>query len=216
MSKTIIVFARMSKLLHLPYFGSIYHWAQFLTAGSNVIEAQGNYLRRTFRSRTTIMSANGPIDLTVPVYNGNDEPYADTRINYSTDWASEHLNAFRSAYNASPFYEFYEDDFKAVYDKKHDLLWQLNIDLMNLVAQLLNVQPDVSFTQEYIKSPVDTIDLRRGVEHKYGNVLAQGIRDVNYYQVFQEKFGFTPGMSILDLLFNMGPEGKLVLMAMAK
>ncbi|MCQ2204332.1 MAG: WbqC family protein [Bacteroidales bacterium] len=204
----------MDKLFNLPYFGSVWHWAQFLTPGRNVFEAQGNYLRRTFRSRTTIMSANGPIDLTVPVYSGNDEPYLNTRVNYSTDWASEHLNAFRSAYNASPFYEFYEDDFKAVYAKNHQSLWQLNLDLMNLVSQLLSVNVDPLFTDEYVKVPEGMTDFRRGIEHKNGVLLAQGLSDVNYYQVFQEKYGFVNGLSILDLLFNMGPEGKLVLQAM--
>lgn len=205
----------MDKLFNLPYFGSVWHWAQLLTPGRNVFEAHGNYLRRTFRSRTTIMSANGPIDMTVPVYSNNDEPYALSRINYSTDWTSEHLNAFRSAYNASPFYEFYEDDFKAVYAKNHELLWDLNVDMMQLVAELLNVDVMPSFSEDYIKCPENIRDYRVAIEHKKGDRLASGISDVEYYQVFRDKYGFVKGLSILDLLFNMGPEGKLVLKAMS-
>lgn len=205
----------MDKLFNLPYFGSVWHWAQLLTPGRNFFEAHGNYLRRTFRSRTTIMSANGPIDMTVPVYSNNDEPYALSRINYSTDWASEHLNAFRSAYNASPFYEFYEDDFKAVYAKKHELLWDLNIDMMKLVGELLSVDAKMVLTDDYRKSPENMADYRMAIEHKKGDRLAEGLVDVPYYQVFGEKYGFVSGLSVLDLLFNMGPEGKLVLKDMA-
>jgi len=201
----------MDKLFNLPYFGSVWHWAQLLSPGRNLFEAHGNYLRRTFRSRTSIMSANGVIDFTVPVYSGNDAPYLDTKINYSTDWASEHLNAFRSAYNASPFYEFYEDDFKAVYNKHHEKLWDLNLDMMNLVAELLNIDVNPSFTEDYIKAPENIKDFRFAIEHKKGALLSEGLSDVEYYQVFKEKHGFVAGLSILDLLFNMGPEGKLVL-----
>ena len=199
-----------SKILNLPYFGSVCHWAQ-LVSGHASIEACGNYLRRTFRSRTTIMSANGPVDLTVPVYSGNDAPYTSTRINYSTDWQSEHLNAFASAYNASPFYEFYADDFMAVYNRKHELLWDLNVDMMKLIAELIDVRLDIDFTTDYVKTPSDCLDLRVGIEHKHGDALASNIVDVGYYQVFSHKFGFVPRLSVLDLLFNMGPESKIVL-----
>ncbi len=209
-----LLIGSMNKLLNLPYFGSVWHWAQLASPGVNIIEAHGNYLRRTFRSRTTIMSANGPISLTVPVYSNNDEPYSLSRINYSTDWAGEHLNAFRSAYNASPFYEFYEDDFKAIYNRHHEKLWDLNIDLMNLVAELIDIELNLDYTEDYIKNPEDCMDLRIGIEHKRGDALKEGLREVPYYQVFKDRYGFVGGMSILDLLFNMGPEGKLVLLAM--
>ncbi len=147
----------MDKLLNLPYFGSVYHWAQLFRQGNNIIEAHGNYLRRTFRNRVVIMSANGPIALTVPVFSSNDAPYVQTRINYSTDWASEHLNAFRSAYNASPFYEFYEDDFAAIYQRNNVFLWQLNLDMMQLIAQLLQIELNVTFTAEYEKQPSQVV-----------------------------------------------------------
>lgn len=204
----------MEKLLNLPYFGSVSHWVHLYVSPCR-IEACGNYLRRTFRSRTTIKSANGPISLTVPVYSGNDAPYAETLINYSTDWVSEHLNAFASAYNASPFYEFYEDDLKAVYAQHHQRLWDLNVALMHKVAELLDVNLNITYTTDFIKQPSDCVDLRLGIEHKYGSKLAEELQTVRYYQVFDEKFGFCPDMSILDLLFNLGPESKLVLKAMA-
>lgn len=205
----------METLLNLPYFGSVSHWAHLFSSPCR-IEACGNYLRRTFRSRTTIKSANGPISLTVPVYSGNDAPYTDTLINYSTDWVSEHLNAFASAYNASPFYEFYEDDLKEVYSQHYERLWDLNLALMNKIAELLDIKLNIDFTTDYIKQPSDCSDLRIGIEHKYGYRLAEGLNEVKYYQVFEDKFGFVPDMSILDLLFNMGPEGKLILRQMAR
>lgn len=206
----------MDKLLNLPYFGSVYHWAQLLTDGNNIIEAHGNYLRRTFRNRVVIMSANGPIALTVPVYSGNDAPYSQTRINYSTDWASEHINAFKSAYNASPFYEFYEDDLLSIYNRRYESLWQLNAELMNLIMQLLSVAPSIDYSVSYEKNPINIIDLRNGIGHNNSNILSEGLSDVPYYQVFADKYGFVAGMSVLDVLFNMGPEAKLVLMQMAK
>ena len=206
----------MNKIFNLPYFGSIYHWAQLLTNGTNIIEAHGNYLRRTFRNRVTIMSANGPISLTIPVYSNNDAPYIKTQINYSTDWVSEHINAFRSAYNASPFYEYYEDDLIAIYNKKHNSLWQLNIDLMQLIMQLLQVNFEYTFSETFEKNPTNTIDFRNAIGHNNLDILTKNISKIPYYQVFANKYGFINGLSILDLIFNMGPEAKLILQQMIK
>lgn len=201
----------MNKLLYLPYCGCINHWLQ-LTDGDNVrFEAYGSYQRRTFRTRTILMSANGPQAISVPVESDYNKLYRDIKINYDTPWAEQHQRAMLSAYNSTPFYEFYADDFAAIYDKHHTYIWDLNVEIMNLIAQLIGIKLTYSLTDDFIKCPDDYTDLRIGIEPKYQNVLKTHAIEP-YYQVFAQRHGFTPNLSILDLLFNMGPESKLVLL----
>jgi hypothetical protein len=200
----------MNKLLYLPYCGCINHWLHLTDGGDVRFEACGTYQRRTFRTRTVLMTANGPQTISVPVESDYGKLYRDIKINYDTPWAEQHQRAMLSAYNSTPFYEYYADDFAYIYAKHHTFVWDLNIDIMNLIAELIGVNIDYSLTTDFVKCPDDYTDLRIGIEPKYQYRLKEyAIKP--YYQIFAQKHGFVPDLSILDLLFNMGPESKLIL-----
>lgn len=201
----------MNKLLYLPYCGCINHWIQLTNDGNVCFEACGSYQRRTFRTRTVIMTTTGPQALSVPVESNYNKLYRDIKINYDTPWAEQHQRAMLSAYNSTPFYEFYADDFAAIYNKQHSFMWDLNIDIMNLIAKLIGVSVNYSLTSDFVKCPDDYTDQRIAIEPKFQHLLKTQ-HYAPYYQVFAQKHGFIPDLSILDLLFNMGPESKLILL----
>lgn len=201
-------------LLNLPYCGSVYHWAQLIKNDNILFEACSHYQRRTFRTRTVIMAANGPLAISVPVELDYSKSNSQICINYETNWVQQHLRALLSAYNNTPFFEYYIDDFKSVYNKHFTRVWDLNIALMNLIASLIDIELKYEQTHQYEKCQNNYEDLRIAIEPKFENKLAQNVRNIPYYQIFADKFGFVSGLSILDLLFNMGPESKLILREM--
>lgn len=203
-------------LLNLPYAGCVWHWARMLAAQHVVFEAAARYQRRTFRSRTIIMTSSGKLAISVPVESDYSLPYNQIHINYDTPWQQQHQRALLSAYNNTPFYEFYADEFTALYSRNYDKIWDFNVDMMHLIAECLGIELKYSLTQEFTTAPEDCMDLRISIEPKYQEKLQEEAMEVPYYQVFNSKFGFVGGLSVLDLLFNMGPEGKLVLMKMAR
>ncbi len=201
-------------LLNLPYAGCVWHWARLVSGQPVVFEAHGLYQRRTQRSRTTILAANGPLDISVPVERNETLPYRDIRINYSTPWHRQHLRALLSAYNSSAYFEYFIDDFQSLYNRAHTFLWDFNIELMHLIAQLLDVKISYQLTQSFTTADDNQTDLRIATEPRFAHLL-RGSRAVPYYQLFTNKFGFVPDLSIFDLLFNLGPEAVFTLREMS-
>lgn len=202
-------------LLNLPYCGCIGHWAQIVAADSVTFEAAGGYQRRTFRSRTVIVNSQGQLPISVPVEGNYARPYSQIQINYDTPWQLQHLRALLSAYNNTPFFEYFADDFTALLSHHYLKLWDLNVDMMHLVANCLGFELHYSLTQSFTTAPDGFRDLRIAIEPKFQHLLSQEVPPSPYYQVFDSLLGFIPGVSILDLLFNMGPEAKLYLLHMA-
>ena len=135
-------------------------------------------------------------------------PTKDIRISDHGNWRHLHWNALVSAYNMSPFFEYYEEDFAPFYEKKYEFLFDYNEELRQLICRLLDLHPNVIYTEEY-QSEVPN-DFREIIRPKHEGE-DPSFSPKPYYQVFQGKHGFLPNMSIVDLLFNMGPEGLLVL-----
>lgn len=201
----------MDKLLNLPYSGCINHWAKLISDGQNIFEAFGKYQRRTNRNRTTILAANGILDISVPVKIAQSGLYKDTLVNYNTPWNQQHKRSLMSAYNSTPYYEYYADDFNSFLDKKHSFLIDMNIELMELIASLIGVKINYRMTESFGLCPENVEDLRIAIEPKFQERLSEGLNEVKYYQIFEEKFGFVRNLSILDMLFNAGPETLLLL-----
>lgn len=195
----------------LPYCGCVDHWARLIYGGGK-LTADGVYQRRTFRSRTIIMSANGPLAITVPVVAEYGKPYRDIRLNYDTDWPTQHLRAIMSAYSSSPFYEYFIDDFERVYNTQHEFLVDFNTKIMSVIAELIDVRIPQDIWQTDNSEHCEE-DLRIAIEPKFQHLLRTS--EVPYYQVFSDKYGFVPHLSILDLIFNMGRESRLILREMA-
>lgn len=165
-----------------------------------LIEQHENYQKQTIRNRCTIDSPNGPLNLSIPVdrsmFTGGKCLMKDVRISCHNDWQHQHWYALETSYFNSPFFEYLQDDLRPLYERKWDFLIDFNEALINKCCEMLDVQPNISRTSYYIG--IDpTVNSQQPI--------------ANYYQVFQQKHGFLPNLSIIDLIFNMGPESVLVL-----
>jgi len=203
-------------LLTTAYFAPTEYYAVLAKADKILLENCEHYTKQTYRNRCRIVSANGVLDLIIPVEKtGNEKQLTrDVRISNRADWQLQHWRSIESAYNSSPFFEYYKDDFLPFYEKKWTFLWDFNCSLQEKILELIDIQPNIELTTEYSTSFGENIvDLREKIHPK------KQIDFVNlprYYQVFEPKFGFIPNLSIIDLLFNMGNEAILILSENAK
>lgn len=189
-------------LLSTTYFGPV-QWYQKLHRAEHVrIEQWESYQKQTFRNRCLIATTNGLQALTVPVER-NAQCIKDIRISDHGNWRHLHWNALQSAYGESPFFEYYQDDIRPFFDQRWDYLLDFNEAIREKVCELLDIRPSVSLTEEYI--PEVTRDYRSVIRPKSPEADPD-FEPKPYYQVYQQKHGFLPNLSILDLLFNMGPE----------
>lgn len=164
---------------------------------SVLVEVCDSYRRQTLRNRCLIDSPQGVLALSVPVEKPQPGSLTrDIRVSDHGNWRHQHWNALKSSYRQSPFFEYYQDDFAPFYEKKWEFLADYNMELAALVCSLLGIDTALSTTREYGACSVD---------------LAAVAPVKPYYQVFAHKHGFLEGLSIVDLLFNMGPESLLLL-----
>jgi hypothetical protein len=186
------------------YLGPVSYYKQIAISKSVIIEQHDNYIKQTYRNRCRIASANGTMDLSIPVQKCETKSrMKDIRIAYSDNWQLIHWRAIESAYSSSPFFEYYRDDFEPFFQTKTAFLIDLNTELQSLVLKLTAISTPVTFTTGYKDSFLEKeLDLRDFFHPKkeYPHELTP------YYQVFGQKFGFQKDLSIIDLLFNMGPE----------
>ena len=192
----------MNILIHPNYFPNIHQFKKIIKASNILFEVSDNYQKQTFRNRTYIYGANGKLGLFIPVIHthNNRELFRDIKISYDSDWMALHLKSLQSAYRSSPYFEYFEDDFIALYSKKEKFLVDFNIKCLQLILECLDININHSFTKKYTKNSLDTIDLRDfSIARKENNIELK-----KYIQVFGSKHGFISNLSILDLLFNEG------------
>ena len=204
----------MQILLSSAYLPPVQYFAHLQSAEQVWIEQYDHYQKQTYRNRCVIAAPDGPLSLTVPIEKPNTQKafMRDIRISDHGNWRHLHWNAIESAYNHTPFFEYYKDDFRPFYEKKFDFLVDYNEQLCQLVCQLIDIDPSFQRTESYVAEPSNTIiDLRDAIHPKKEVMDDASFSAVPYYQVFQERLGFLPNLSIIDLLFNMGPETILVL-----
>jgi hypothetical protein len=134
----------------------------------------------------------------------------DIRISDHGNWRHRHWNALEAAYRHTPFFLYYEDDFRPFYEKRHEFLYDFNMELTQLVCQLIGIDTRLKPTTDYGGEGAAT-DFRESIHPKLSWQTDATFTPAEYYQVFKEKHGFIPNMSIADLLFNMGPESILTL-----
>lgn len=206
----------MDIFLSSAYLSPIQYIARFQNNNRIFIDLYGNYIKQSYRNRCLIMAANGAMPLSVPIEHASGEKVLmkDVRISRHGNWQHLHWNAIVSAYNSSPFFEYFADDFAPFYSKRYDFLMDLNNDLLNLILSLLGLDNYILVhTNEYKSIFVDNEqDLRESIHPKKDWLrIDPEFNVVPYYQVFGQKFGFTGNMSIIDLLFNMGNESILIL-----
>lgn len=204
----------MQILLSSAYLPPVQYFAHLQSAEQVWIEQYDHYQKQTYRNRCVIAAPDGPLSLTIPIEKPNTQKafMRDIRISDHGNWRHLHWNAIESAYNHTPFFEYYKDDFRPFYEKKFDFLVDYNEQLCQLVCQLTDIDTSFQRTESYVVEPSNTIiDLRDAIHPKKEVMDDASFSAVPYYQVFQERLGFLPNLSIIDLLFNMGPEAILVL-----
>jgi hypothetical protein len=190
------------------------YYAHMLAADKVWVEQHDHYIKQTYRNRCIIAGPSGKIDLMVPTVKPDTLkcPMRDIRISDHGNWRHLHLYALESAYGNTPYFEYYRDDFVPFYEKRYEFLMDFNEALQEMICGLIDMQPCIERTPEYMSAGEGVLDLREVIHPKRDfAVHDETFKVVPYYQVFQSKLGFLPNLSIVDLLFNLGPESLLVL-----
>ena len=192
-------------LLSTTYFGQV-QWYQKLHRAEYVqIERWESFQKQTYRNRCLIATTQGIQALTVPIERKSVNYIKDIRISDHGNWRHLHWNALQSAYGESPFFEYYQDDIRPFFEQRWDYLLDFNEAIRAKMCDLIDIQPKVRLTEEFTTTVNKYKDYRMAIRPK--NPEADPDFDPKpYYQVYQQKHGFLSNLSILDLLFNMGPE----------
>ena len=192
-------------LLHPCYFGPVSEFVALVKADEVVFENEDNYQKQTYRNRMYIYGANGKLLLNIPIqHTGNKsqhQKYREVLIENAFPWQKQHWKSLEAAYRTSPFFEYYEDEFRPLYEKKYKFLMDFNYDCLQLALDCLQLDLEFSKTEEYILEPDNMVDGRSLVE-------AKGVKKhlfETYTQVFSSKMGHLSDLSIIDLIFNEGP-----------
>ena len=190
------------------YFPCISYMAQFLVADEPLIEVWETYHKQTYRNRCRVMTANGVESLSIPVMkvNGNHTMTKDVVISYKEHWQQIHRRCLESAYKAAPYFDHYYDYLKTLFETRFEHLVDLNDAALKVVLKIIKVNKEIIHTSDY----------NHEVENDFREVFSpKAIPNSSlfpeYYQVFSTKFPFTPDLSILDLIFNEGPEALSVI-----
>lgn len=201
----------MNTIFSINYLGSVQYWAHMLTAQQVILESNCFFERQTYRNRCHILGSNGVLPLSVPIVKPikNVTKTKDALISYDTAWQQNHWRSIVSAYKSSPFFEYYADEYEKEYRKKHKFLWDFDMALMTIVCGQLEVPCHWQTTEQYHTPVGDDQDLREVLHPKKAWQEDPGFHPLPYHQVFGDKMGFSPNLSIIDLIFNKGPESAL-------
>ncbi|MDI1317284.1 WbqC family protein [Flavobacterium sp.] len=191
----------MSIIIHPSFFPSISSFVAMAKADIVTFEMEDNFQKQTNRSRMYIYSPNGIQLLNVPIKHTQERHQRTKEVKLETafEWQKQHFKSLEAAYRTSPFFEYFEDDIRPIFEKKHTFLMDLNMETMSIVSKCLGFEFDYNETTEYFHEVNDKIDFRN---------LINGKKDTSsfesYTQVFGDKHGYLNNLSILDLLFNEG------------
>ncbi|MBB5440780.1 hypothetical protein HDC92_004484 [Pedobacter sp. AK017] len=171
------------------------------------IEREEHFPKQTYRNRARIYSPNGNLDLIIPVVKGSKvhTKVKDVKISNDFNWQRLHWKSFESCYRNSAYFEYYEDEFAVFYQQKFEFLFDFNLQLLDWLFKQLKITPAYAFTNEYHKE-TDVVQDYRTKLHFKQEVAAGDFKP--YFQVFDDRQGFKPNLSIVDLLFNQGPQSK--------
>ncbi len=190
-------------LLHPAYFGAISNYVSLVQASEVIFENEDNYQKQTYRNRMYIYGANGKLLLNIPIKHRKSEQhqkYKDVKIENDFQWQKVHWKSLETAYRTSPFFEYYEDEFVQLFEKKQTYLLDFNYQCMQAVLECLQLDQKFTKTTTYNKVATGINDHRPLINSK----AQQFEHFTPYTQVFESKAGFIPNLSILDVLFNEG------------
>jgi hypothetical protein len=190
-------------VIHPSYFPSISHYVAMAQADCITFEMEDNFQKQTNRNRTYIYSPNGIQLLNIPVKHSKEihQKTRDIRIENDFDWQKQHFKSLEAGYRSSPFFEYFEDEIRPIFEKKHTFLMDLNFETMDIVSKFLRMKFEYKTTTEYFHE----VDVNAVLDFR---TLVDGKKDDSqfepYTQVFDDKHGFLNNLSILDLVFNEG------------
>jgi hypothetical protein len=186
-------------LLPTAYLAPLSYYALIIKSPNSIIEQYEHFKKQTIRNRCSIYSSNGSLVLSVPKVRKSSSKtlIKDIQICYTEPWQKIHWNAIQSSYNSSPFFEYYMDEIFVIYNTKEKYLIDLNIKTHQLILKFLQIDSKINLSNNYNRQ-TELEDFR---DKKF-----QSTNNLEYDQVFSIKKGFTPNLSIIDLVFNLGPE----------
>lgn len=191
-------------LVSTAYLPPVEYFSLISKADEVLVEVQENYLKQSYRNRCYILSVHGPQLLSVPVYQGSQHktPLKEIRIDYSKRWQQVHLRAITASYNSSPYFQFYFENLERIISGKTDFLIDLNMKLTEAILDMLKLSIKLTPTSEFDPVGKTDNDFRYKISPKKKSHFT--VRE--YMQVFNAGNHFVQGLSIIDLIFNMGPE----------
>ena len=189
----------MEYLLPISYLGPVAYYSVILQSEEIFIETKEHFIKQSFRNRCIIMGANGTQTLTIPKERKSSDKtlISDISISNQDNWQKSHWQSIVSAYNSSPFFEYYKDELLPFYNTKHNTLFDFNLKLSKTILELMQVEKKLNFTSKFQKE-------WKGLDFRSSKFILKNQEE--YQQVFCEKYSFIPNLSILDVLFNLGPE----------
>ncbi len=201
--------------LSSAYLAPVEYYSKLKAYDKIYIEQHDHYVKQTYRNRCNIAGPEGVLSLSVPIIRPDTPKCAmkDIRISDHGNWRHLHWNAIESAYNNTPFFEYYKDDLRPFYENKYTFLADFNEELRCKICELMDISPVVEHTASYHTDFLpDEADYREVIHPKKDYTeVDKDFLPKPYYQVFESRHGFLPNLSVIDLLFNMGPESVLIL-----
>lgn len=189
-------------LLPAFYLPPISWFSVFLHPENEILFEQfESFPKQTYRNRANIYGANGKLSLIIPIAHNGKRECRDIEISHREDWRNLHWKSIKTAYQSSPYFEFYEDKFRKIFDLNEKYLLDFNIKGLEIIQQILKTEKAHSLNVEYIKNP-EEINFRE----KFSAKIPTEFEMEEYYQTFSDKLGFLKDLSILDLICNKGPE----------
>ena len=202
-------------LLSTAYLPPVEYFA-FLLTGDALIDGEERYQKQSYRNRAVILNGNGVLNLIIPtVHDQKMGVVKDVRIEYVTPWQRAHWRSIESAYNNTPFYLYYKDALKPFFEQKFEFLFDFNTQLTQTLLKALQIDVNIRLSESF--ATYEENDLRLEIHPKKARKPDYRYHlDVPYYQVFEDKFGFQPNLSVIDLLFNEGPQAAVYLQHLAQ
>ena len=201
--------------IELQYLPCLEYFTCLIQFDRILLDVEERYVKQTYRNRCTVLTANKVDTLTVPVKSENHGLTKDVKIDYSQDWIRRHLGCLQAAYGKSPFFEYYQPEFTGVFQKKHTFLIDLNYELLTICLRLVGVKNELTYNLSGTENgPESLINEVSQINNKKNDNIFKYYQPKTYYQTFGNDF--VSNLSIVDLIFNMGPEARSVLLKSSK